>query len=436
MRIAVFLDVDKTLTEGFIQREYAKALKCEPKYSDLEEQYQRKTISSKTFGDKIIELFAGKDFTQVEANGHYDDIKLKPDAKALLEQQMRPGLVKADIYLASSGPSYYIDALAARYKIDEKNCCRSVYKFNHGTGLIESCVAIDDQDKADFVSKKKEEGKYDITIGVGDNAGLDGAFLSQCTVRLMTEETGTYLHIPKLTSLPPLIERLSKISHAEISDERLVALVKEKCEQNPELLQDLQGLCPSGPIDDEDLLALLKERCEQNPKLLQNLQRLYSAESIDDVDLLAMFKERCEENPILTQGLPKTNTVLPAVLLALTLLVVVLSALRLASRLTLAVLPAIVAIILLAAGGVLLIHYWKSSRRGPAFWWVMAAVYVLQIGLVAAIFRDVFYDNPHQWVSPEVRWALIPAILAFLAAPALEDPARKLMGKVAKTGAR
>jgi hypothetical protein len=91
----------------------------------------------------------------VEANGHYDDIKLKPDAKDLLEQQMQPGLVKADLYLVSSGPNYYIDALAARYKIDQKSFCRSVYKFNQRTGLIEDCVAIDDQDKADFVSKKK-----------------------------------------------------------------------------------------------------------------------------------------------------------------------------------------------------------------------------------------------------------------------------------------
>jgi hypothetical protein len=60
MRIAVFLDVDKTLTEGFIQKEYAKALKCEPKYSDLEQQYQAKSITSETFGKKIIELFAGQ----------------------------------------------------------------------------------------------------------------------------------------------------------------------------------------------------------------------------------------------------------------------------------------------------------------------------------------------------------------------------------------
>ncbi|MFZ0313236.1 MAG: HAD-IB family phosphatase [Candidatus Korobacteraceae bacterium] len=213
MRIGLFLDVDKTLTEGFIQEEYAKALKCQDAYSALEKQYQVKAITSENFGDKLIELFAGQNFTQVEANGHYDDIKLKPDAKELLEQQMQPGF-KADVYLVSSGPNYYIDALAARYKIDAKNFCRSVYKFNQRTGLIESCVAIADQDKADFVSKKKEENEYDITIGVGDNAGLDGAFLSQCTIRFMTEQTGTYLHIPKLTSLLTLIQRLSDIAAA------------------------------------------------------------------------------------------------------------------------------------------------------------------------------------------------------------------------------
>ena len=53
------------------------------------------------------------------------------------------------------------------------------------------------------------------------------------------------------------------------------------------------------------------------------------------------------------------------------LLIVVVSALYLAHRLSIA-LPAIVAIVLLMASGLLLISYWKKKpeERNPTFWWV------------------------------------------------------------------
>jgi phosphoserine phosphatase len=212
MSIAVFLDVDNTLTTDFIQKQYATVLKCEAEYKTLEDQLQSKAINSGTFGKEIIKLFASKGFTKEEANAHFQDIRLQPGADALLN------LSKVDKYLVSSGPSYYIDALAERYNIPEENRCRSIYGFSRQTGLIDSCVAVDEQYKADFVRTKQGKRKYAITIGVGDNPEFDGPFLAHCMIRLMTVETGKYVYIPNFNSVVQLIERLSEIPDTGIFD--------------------------------------------------------------------------------------------------------------------------------------------------------------------------------------------------------------------------
>ncbi len=212
MRIAVFLDVDNTLTTDWIQKQYAIALKCEEKYKTLEENFQSKTIDSKTFGKEIITLFASKGFTETEANSHFQDIHLRPGTDKLLK------LANVDKYLVSSGPSYYVDALADRYSIPPDNVCRSVYEFSRQTRLIESCLAVDDQDKADFVRERIAKKKYSIVIGMGDSPEFDGPFLAHCTIRLMTVETGKYVYIPSFTSVVQLIARLSEIAESGVFD--------------------------------------------------------------------------------------------------------------------------------------------------------------------------------------------------------------------------
>ena len=206
MRVAAFLDVDNTLTTDFIQKQYARVLGCEPEYCELEAKFQKQEIKSKTFGDELIKLFASRGFTEEKANAHFKDVHLQSWTDELLK------MPNIDKYLVSSGPSYYIDALAERYNIPEENRCRSVYRFSHQTGLIDSCTAVDAQYKADFVGSKKK--KYAITIGVGDSPELDGPFLSQCTIRLMTVETGNDFYIPNFNSVILLIRRLSEIEGA------------------------------------------------------------------------------------------------------------------------------------------------------------------------------------------------------------------------------
>ena len=204
MRLAVFLDVDNTLTAGFIQRTFASLLGVESEYCAIEDRFQSQTIDSTEFGRQICRLFASKGFTQEAAGKHFADIQPQPWMDELLT------MTGIDKYLVSSGPSYYIDLLAEKYHIPAENCCRSVYKFNNNTRLIESCAAVSSQNKSEFVRRKKE--KYDITIGVGDSPKLDGPFLSQVTIPLLTAKSDEYISIPDFQSVILLIDRLSRIA--------------------------------------------------------------------------------------------------------------------------------------------------------------------------------------------------------------------------------
>lgn len=73
--IALFLDVDETLTQELIQANYARAIGCYEEYELIEQDFQNQTIASTEFGEKLICLFAEKEFTDIEAKKHYNDIK-------------------------------------------------------------------------------------------------------------------------------------------------------------------------------------------------------------------------------------------------------------------------------------------------------------------------------------------------------------------------
>jgi hypothetical protein len=84
-----------------------------------------------------------------------------------------------------------------------------VYKFNKKTRIIESCNAVDEQYKADFV--RARVAQYDITIGIGDNLEFDGPFVSHCTIQLLTVPNASTLHIENFGAAIPLINRLLKL---------------------------------------------------------------------------------------------------------------------------------------------------------------------------------------------------------------------------------
>jgi len=202
MGIAVFLDVDKTLTQHFIQQDYARALGCEPEYSVIEQQLQSRTIDETEFGERIISLFASKGLTKDKARELFSSVPLQPWTAELLT------LEGVDKYLVSSGPSYYIDALANRFNIPQERVRRSTYRFDNDTGLISSCDAVSAGQKAQFV--KERSGVYDITIGIGDSPEFDGPFVSHCTIPLLTSHKYGYLYIADLNSAVLLIDKLAK----------------------------------------------------------------------------------------------------------------------------------------------------------------------------------------------------------------------------------
>lgn len=165
MTIALFVDVDKTLTKNFIQQEFATALNCEGEYKALEAKFQGKQMNAVEFGREIISLFASKGFKEHQAEDIFGKVELQEWTTRLLSFR------HIDKFLVSSGPNYYIDLLARKFLIPQENVCRSLYSFNRNTQIIESCDAISEFDKEHFVDGKAKN--YQITIGIGDHPDLD-----------------------------------------------------------------------------------------------------------------------------------------------------------------------------------------------------------------------------------------------------------------------
>src|SRR6266851_419807 len=230
MKIAVFLDVDRTLTRDYIQQEYARALECEPEHLEVETRLQSQEITSTEFGERIIKLFASRGFTEVQAREHSKEVALQPWTDELLRL---PGIHK---YLVSSGPNYYIDPLAEKYRIPEEHVLRSVYSFDKKTEIIEKCKAVDEEEKEEFVKQRVK--RYDITVGVGDNPELDGPFISHCTIRLMTVKTDRYIYVPNFKTVVRLITKLSEVERA---DGEVASIEAEKL-TIPELLRAMRRL--------------------------------------------------------------------------------------------------------------------------------------------------------------------------------------------------
>jgi phosphoserine phosphatase len=221
MKVAVFLDVDKTLTKDYIQSGYAKALGCENEYRAIESKFQTGEIDSEQFGVELCKLFASRRFTHGTAIDKFDCVELQSWADRLLDAPI-------DRYLISSGPSYYIDELASRHNIPPDHVIRSEYYFDSKTGYISHCTAVDEHQKADFV--QKNVAKHDITVGIGDNQTFDGPFVSHCTIQVLTTLSGSTLYAQSFRPVISLVEKLKTIKENEaqlpIDEERHVTLLE------------------------------------------------------------------------------------------------------------------------------------------------------------------------------------------------------------------
>jgi phosphoserine phosphatase len=203
MNVGLFLDVDNTLTSGFIQHQYAKLLgsKVEAEYLRIEDQYQRLTLSSDEFGQQLINLFNSTEFNDDYAASNLLQIRPARDAEAILKLPLK--FPNVNIYLVSAAPSYYIDRFAKRYDISMENVLCSKYKFENQK--LTSCDAVQPQDKRNF--QIHHRGTHDLTIGIGDDEGHDGLFIAGCDVGILTRNMSrSYLYAENLGVARAVVE--------------------------------------------------------------------------------------------------------------------------------------------------------------------------------------------------------------------------------------
>ena len=204
MHIALFLDVDDTLTRAPIQSYFAQHLNVNERYRELENGFQNESVTSKEFGDGLVALFASQGFTNDKALASFSQVQLNPWADRLLSLQDQD----VHIFLVSNGPSYYIDELARLRSIPIARVCCSKYFFDAPGSVISSCDARSDQGKATFV--QNNAARYDISIGIGDSPQHDGPFIAQCTFGFLTVQTDSYPYVPSFEHIIHLVERLKK----------------------------------------------------------------------------------------------------------------------------------------------------------------------------------------------------------------------------------
>jgi 2-hydroxy-3-keto-5-methylthiopentenyl-1-phosphate phosphatase len=199
-KIALFLDVDLTITEETIQSVYARELNVKDDLDKLENEFKSKKMTSDAFGKALISLFAKQNFTEEKAGQFFKKVDLRNGADKLFSLQDR-GLV---IYLVSSGPNYYVDKLARLKDVPYDRVKCSQYSFFPNGGVLDKCDAVDDDDKINFVIK--ERSKFNITVGVGDNEQRD-KFVTLCTIALLTTADSSYCHVPNLDALHAILDK-------------------------------------------------------------------------------------------------------------------------------------------------------------------------------------------------------------------------------------
>jgi phosphoserine phosphatase len=179
--VALFLDVDLTLTRRHVQAVYAVSLNCFDGYCALERSLEHNTIDVHQFGQGLVDLFASRRFTRARAAEYYRRVEMRSRASLLLSHE-------ADVFLVSSGPSYFVERLADEFDIPRTRVLCSSYEFCNDTGLISTCSAVTSAEKVHFV--RTHAPYYRASIGIGDCPRADGPFLEECTIGLLVDGAG------------------------------------------------------------------------------------------------------------------------------------------------------------------------------------------------------------------------------------------------------
>jgi HAD superfamily phosphoserine phosphatase-like hydrolase len=220
MQVALFLDIDDTLTRAPIQSFFARHLGVYEQYRELEANFQSQQVSSAEFGQRLVALFAEQKFNRDKAAQIYPEVELQPWSERLLSLQ-RNGV---DIYFISSGPSYYIEELARRHDVPAGRVLCSKYSFDSPGAVISSCNAVSGPGKAQFV--KDLVSKYPISIGIGDHVAHDGPFIVHCTLGFLTVHNDQFPYIPSFEHIINLVSRLTAIESGRHGDAQNIDLRK------------------------------------------------------------------------------------------------------------------------------------------------------------------------------------------------------------------
>lgn len=176
--IAVFCDVDDVLTDMPINMQLATFMGVEGGLTEIEAKFY-KDGDTDAFNRDFIPLFRGAGFNANKAQEYFERVELRNRAIELIK------LEGVDIYLVTSGPSFYLDLLANQHGLDpDTRCTCSRYKFDdNGSLSANGWAAVGEAAKRSFV--KKHAKKYSLTVGVGNSVRLDGLFLAQCSVPIL-----------------------------------------------------------------------------------------------------------------------------------------------------------------------------------------------------------------------------------------------------------
>lgn len=220
MELALFIDVDGVLTEEPINFQLARLLDVEKQVNTIEMQFRSNEISNDEFNSRLIPIFRSKKLTQGYIRDNFNNFRMRTYYDELL-------IMNKNVYLLSSGPSYFIEILAEKFSIPSDRVLCSKYEFDND-GIISHCShPVSSFMKADFVREKSQN--FDLVVGLGDNPAQDSAFLSHCDIRVLMDEFRMgYISVREIEPLIRLIQNLmgiNKLTQNESAPQKINNLI-------------------------------------------------------------------------------------------------------------------------------------------------------------------------------------------------------------------
>lgn len=191
-------------------------------------------MSAREFGSILCGLLNAAEANPRRLAALARQVRLRPGADALLRGAR-------NVYLVSSGPDYFVRWLAKRYRVSTRRVLCSQYVFDSRQDRFVGCVSIVGEIKKRFV--QQEAGKYQVSIGVGDDPQRDAGFMSACDLSVGFGAAWEGLRTSDLNQVVDIVRTVRRFGtwcgrarHAQAEDD-----------------PDEGGIDPFETFDDEDL---------------------------------------------------------------------------------------------------------------------------------------------------------------------------------------